>query len=108
MKKKYNSLVEESKNLYRLYAKDPKPILLTTIEELDDEINQITKMIDNENNSISVIKEKQAFEENIKPIIKNLRGRWDDLTIKERQNAIRICIKSITIKYSSIDINYNL
>ena len=38
--------------------------------------------------------------------VMNLRNRWDSLTIKERQRAVRICIGRIILTDDKIDIEY--
>ena len=40
--------------------------------------------------------------------VRNLRNRWDALTVREKQRALRICINRIVITDDKVDIEYLL
>lgn len=103
LKKKETSLIKEIDTLYNVYAKDPNDILLNNVNNKRAELENIRKSIENEekmNQTVADIKTRNK-------VIYNLEGMWDSMTIRERQQALRICISKIEINNARVDITYN-
>ena len=102
-KKKHDTLVGKIKRLYNLYAESGDEILLQTIEENKQEL----QMIENE---ISIAEEAEKDKSNIElqsNVIANLENSWQYLTIKEQQQALRLCINKIVVDGYNVSIQYN-
>lgn len=103
MQQKYTQIQAKLKNLYRLYANDDNEALLDVIDETKKELNNI---------SIQIGKEKKVslssldYDDNINTV-STLEGKWDSMTIQEKQRAIRICIRRIEINDLQVKIMYN-
>ena len=102
-KKKYDTLVSKIKRLYNLYAERGDTILLQTIEENNKEL----QMVENELSiASSVEKDRREIELQTKTIT-NLEESWKLMTIKEQQQALRLCINKIVIDGYNVSIQYN-
>lgn len=102
-KKKYDTLVSKIKRLYNLYAESGDVILLQTIEENNKEL----QMVENELSiASSVEKDRREIELQTKTIT-NLEESWKLMTIKEQQQALRLCINKIVIDGYNVSIQYN-
>ena len=102
-KKKYDTLVSKIKRLYNLYAESGDTILLQTIEENNKEL----QMVENELSiASSVEKDRREIELQTKTIT-NLEESWKLMTIKEQQQALRLCINKIVIDGYNVSIQYN-
>lgn len=102
LKKKESELTAKIKNLYTLYAKDTNPLLLETITDLQAELEKTRKSIENEEKMNQTVADIKTRNE----VIYNLEGMWDSMTIRERQQALRICIDKIEICDTRVDITY--
>ena len=97
-----NELSGKIKRLYNLYASSGDELLLETIEENKEELESVRRQIEDENKNRSTAAE---LTERINAL-KNLREQWDTLSMKEKQQALSICINKIIIDGSMIDIQY--
>ena len=103
LQQKYEMLSAKIKRLYNLYALDGNELLLATINDNKRELAKVSEDLSNEENlqaNVKSINEKNQM-------ICNLQNTWDSMTIKEKQQALRICIDYIEINHDKIDIHYN-
>ena len=103
LQQKYDMLSAKIKRLYNLYALDGNELLLSTINDNKRELAKVSEDLSNEENlqaNVKSINEKNQM-------ICNLQNTWDSMTIKEKQQALRICIDYIEINHDKIDIHYN-
>ena len=103
LQQKYDMLSAKIKRLYNLYALDGNELLLATINDNKRELAKVSEDLSNEENlqaNVKSINEKNQM-------ICNLQNTWDTMTIKEKQQALRICIDYIEINHDKIDIHYN-
>lgn len=103
LKQKYDATAAKIKRLYNLYAASDDELLLQTIEENKWELLKISKSIENEEKTNKVAEEISYKHE----LIKNLEEKWETMTIKEKQQALRICIDKIILTDNDMDIIYN-
>ena len=103
LREKYAALSSKLKKLYNLYAEAPDELLLETIAENKKELSRISESMDNEQ-KLEALNEKARED---RESIKNLRGSWEHMTVKEKRRALRLCIGRIEITNSVIDIKYN-
>lgn len=97
-----SELTAKIKKLYNLYASSGNEILLETIQENQRELESIEKILANE---IKIREELNSIYDD-RELIKNLRHKWDKLTMKEKHNAIRLCIEKIIITDGEIKVSY--
>lgn len=102
-KKKYETLVNKIKRLYNLYAESGDDLLLQTIEENKKELELVETELESAN---AAAKEIDEFDIQANAII-NLEESWKLLTVKERQQALRLCINRVTIDGCKVAIQYN-
>lgn len=102
LQEKCDLLSAKIKRLYNLYGESGDKLLLETINETKKELISISKMLENEKSSVAAVSE--VVERN--KAVKNLRNCWDNLTIKEKQRALRLCIDKIIVTDDSVDIEY--
>ncbi len=102
LKKKETSLIKEIDTLYNVYAKDPNDILLNNVNNKRAELENIRKSIENEEKMNQTVADIKTRNE----VIYNLEGMWDSMTIRERRQALRICIDKIEICDTRVDITY--
>ena len=102
LQEKCDLLSAKIKRLYNLYGASGDKLLLETINETKKELISISKMLENEKSSVAAVSE--VVERN--KAVKNLRNCWDNLTIKEKQRALRLCIDKIIVTDDSVDIEY--
>lgn len=103
LQQRYNIISEKIKRLYNVYADDPNPLLLETIKENQKELEYLSQAIEKEKEAISL--SEDIDKQN--GMVKNLRNKWNTMTIKEKQKALRICIDKIIITDDKIDVHYN-
>ena len=104
LEEKRGKLKTMIKNLYNKYAEYEDELLFETIEENKNELKRIEKLIENEKASTEAI--KQVVEE--KKGIKNIRNRWDSLTMSEKRNILRLAIDKVVLADGSVEIKYLL
>ena len=102
-KKKYDTLVGKIKRLYNLYAESGDTILLQTIEENKKEL----QMVENELSIASDVEKGRNEIEQQTKMIANLEESWSLMTIKEKQQALRLCINKVVIDGYNVSIQYN-
>lgn len=102
-KKKYDTLANKIKRLYNLYAESGDELLLQTIEENKAELRLIEAELETIN---AAAKEINDYNIQADTII-NLEESWELLTIKERQQALRLCINRVTIDGCKVAIQFN-
>lgn len=102
LERRKNDLVSKIKKLYNLYATSCNDLLLETIQENQMELESIERILDNE---IKTREELKSIYDDSE-LIKNLRQKWDKLTMKEKHRAIRICIEKIIINDGKITVKY--
>lgn len=102
-KKKYDTLVGKIKRLYNLYAESGDTILLQTIEENKKEL----QMVENELSIASDVEKGRSEIEQQTKMIANLEESWSLMTIKEKQQALRLCINKVVIDGYNVSIQYN-
>ena len=103
LKKKYETLVSKIKRLYNLYAESGNDILLQTIEENKQDLQSIE-------DELVLASETEKNKSNIElqsNIIANLENSWKYLTIKEQQQALRLCITKVVVDGYNVSIQYN-
>lgn len=102
LQQKYDALSNKIKRLYNLYAESENELLLETIQENQKELVSIGKLLENEKSSANAIKDVAEKNETLK----NLRARWDSLTINEKRKILKICIDKIVVIDNRIHIYY--
>lgn len=102
LKRRRSEITAKIKKLYNLYATNGNEILLETIQENQRELDSVEKILDNEARALAELNSITQDRE----LIRNLRERWDQLTIKEKQRAVRICIEKIIITDGKINVKY--
>lgn len=103
--KRRDDIAEERKRLYRLLSKDnftDDNELIETLEEKKRELDRINHMIDNEKNAVSDVDLIVVRQD----ACRDLRQRWEWLTIEEKRRALRLCVDKIVITGDNIDIYY--
>lgn len=103
LQKKHEALVNKIKRLYNLYAESGDELLLQTIEENKAELGLVES--DLETAAIST-QEINEFDLQMNSII-NLKESWELLTMKEKQQALRLCISRVVINDCKVSIQYN-
>lgn len=75
---------------------------METITDLQNDLEKTRKSIENEEKMNQTAADIKTRNE----VIYNLEGMWDGMTIRERQQALRICIDKIEICDARVDITY--
>ncbi len=102
LKQRYNDAAVKLKRLYNLYAGSGDELLLETIEDNKSELETIGRQIADEEKNHSIASD---ITERLNSVV-NLREQWDRLSMKERQQAVAVCISRIVIDGTDIDIHY--
>lgn len=102
LQQKHDLLASKIKKLFNLYAESDDELLLETIRENQAELNHISKILNSEKAAINTITEINERNE----MIKNLRNKWDSMTMAEKHKILRVCIDKIIIDDDNIDIQY--
>ena len=102
LKQKYDVVSGRIKRLYNLYATGGDDILLETINENKNELAEISRQIENEKKLSAVVNDLNEKNKTIATI----EDSWDNMSIKDKQKAIRICIDRIEITDTKISIKY--
>lgn len=104
LRQQYDACSNKIKRLYNLYAQSSNDLLLSTIEENQEELKKIQTQIKHE-------QERKAITNKMietKKMISNIKDAWDYMTIQERQNLMHQCIEKIVINDNNVDIHYKL
>lgn len=99
---RYEILAAKIKRLYNLYAESENRLLLETIEENQKELEDISRKIEYEKNDGSAA---DNIDSSISAI-NNLRRSWDTMTVREKQDALKMCIDRIEIYKRHVNIVY--
>ena len=102
LKQRYNDAAMKLKRLYNLYAGSGDEVLLETIEDIKSELESVSRQIADEEKNHSIASD---ITERLNSVV-NLREQWDRLSMKERQQAVAVCISRIVIDGTDIDIHY--
>ena len=102
LKQRYNDAAVKLKRLYNLYAGSGDELLLETIEDNKSELETIGRQIADEEKNHSIASD---ITERLNSVV-NLREQWNRLSMKERQQAVAVCISRIVIDGTDIDIHY--
>ena len=104
LRQQYDACSNKIKRLYNLYAQSSNDLLLSTIEENQEELKNIQTQINKE-------QERKAITNKMietKKMISNIKDAWDYMTIQERQNLVHQCVEKIVINDNNVDIHYKL
>lgn len=102
LQEKYDILAGKIKRLYNLYAENEDEFLLETIKENQKELSRISNMLSSEKASVAAVED--IVDRN--NAVRNLRNVWDNLTMQEKQRALRICVNRIIVYDNKVDIEY--
>lgn len=102
LRRRKSEITAKIKKLYNLYATNGNDLLLETIQENQRELDSVDKILENEVKAYAALNTISRDRE----IIKNLRERWNQMTIKEQQRVLRVCIDRIIIDDGKITIKY--
>lgn len=75
---------------------------MTAIKENQKELSTISTMLNGEKASVEALNDIVMRNH----LVKNLRTRWDNMTMQEQQRALRICINRIIVSDDVVDIEY--
>lgn len=103
LQERYDKLAGKIKRLYNLYAESGDVLLLETIKENQEELTNISKLIDHENATHAATMEIDRRND----LAKNLRNVWPSLTIDEKHRALRTFIDKVILYQDNIEIHYN-
>lgn len=102
LQSKCDTLSAKIKRLYNLYATNGDELLLETIRDNKDELDNVTRLLDAEKRTVSIT---ESIKEQMHTL-KNLRKLWPTLTVLERQQALRSCINCIKVNKDNVDIEF--
>lgn len=102
LQQKYDLISSKIKRLYNLYAETGDKLLLDTIKDNQRELASVSLLLDKEKNAANAM--DSAAKKN--QTLKNLRAKWDSLTIQEKHKVLRICIDEIVVDDMNIQIKY--
>lgn len=103
LQERYDKIAGKIKRLYNLYAESGDALLLETIKENQEELTNISKLIDHENATHAATMEIDRRND----LAKNLRNVWPSLTIDEKHRALRTFIDKVILYQDNIEIHYN-
>jgi len=99
----YNNVSQQIKRLYSVYANDENDLLLETIEEKKKELSDIkVQMKKEEERSTITIQRKEALAK-----IEGLAESWEFMSLKEKQDIVKICIEKVEVLNGDVKIHYN-
>lgn len=103
LQERYNTVTAKIKRLYNLYAENGDELLLETIKENQQDLDNIIKLIEYENKTgaKSNVDERQN-------LAKNLRNIWNYLSMDDKHRVLRIFINKIVIGQEEIKVFYNV
>lgn len=100
IKKSINKSNSKIKKYYSLYAENESDNLFELIQEEESRVKELKKQLEAEKE-----REHKADGEMLKEI-KKVSDIWEDLTNKEKNNALKKCIEKIVITKGDIDIRF--
>lgn len=87
------ALEKSVKKLYNLYANSEDELLLETIQENKQQLDDILNRIKSEQAAIDVVAKSNIAHQSIE----NLEERWNYMTFQEKQNTVRLLVSSVKI-----------
>lgn len=102
LKQRCVTLSTKIKRLYNLYAESGDDLLLETINDNQEELRSVESALEDERASLRSVED---IIERSREVV-NLRGKWDSMTLSEKQNIIRTCIDKIVVTDNAVDIHY--
>lgn len=102
LQQKYAQVSSSIKRLYNLYAQSANELLLQTIEESQQELERLGRLLESEKKAVSCVKETEKRE----AYLSNLRERWNTMSMAEKHKVLRLCIDRISITDGAIDIEF--
>ena len=102
IEQKCDLLEHKIKKLYNLYAESENALLLETIKENQEELSKLLNMLESEKATADITGEIVETGN----LIKNLRNKWDSMTIDEKHRVLRATIKKISIVDGDVTIDY--
>ena len=102
LEQKCSVIEQKIKRLYNLYAEDNNELLLETIKENQHELEKLYNILESEKATTSVTNRIEETEY----LIKNLRSRWDGLSMDEKHRVLRATIKKIIVTDGKVTIDY--
>jgi len=102
MQQKYDMVSAKIKRLYNLYAESGDKLLLSTIQDNQEELSSISKVLESEKNSVAVVNDIVSLNN----AVRNIENGWENMTIAEKHRILRTCIDKIIITDHAVDIKY--
>ena len=104
LRKREERVTSKLKRLYSLYAESDDDVLLETIHETNQQLQQVRGLIrqEEENGALS------GHREELKREISEVRDLWEFMTRNEQQIFLKKIINRITVRAGSVTIDYNL
>ena len=96
-----SELERKVKRLYNLYAESEDELLLDTIRENQRTLEKLREQEKAEEKAGSLAANKKR----ISRILNNLKERWPDMNIHERQLVVRSLVRQVTITDRRVDID---
>lgn len=104
LKLRREQLSAKIKRLYHTFAETDNVLLTEVIRENQDELERIQNDIDSEQKIQAITAEKETRRSEIK----NLKTAWPHLTVREKQQVLRLYIRKIVVTDNNVDIIYDI
>ena len=102
LEKRKRKVSEKLKKLYLFFAESEDEALDAAISDTRNEIKNIEKQINAENEQKILSKR----ENEVKTVLSTLRESWDFMTANERHNIVKSCVSEIKVFQNDIQIYY--
>ena len=102
LQQKYDIISSKIKRLYNLYAESGDKLLLSTIQDNQQELSSVSKALESEKSSVAVVNDVVSLNN----AVKNIQNGWENMTISEKHRILRTCIDKIIITDNAVDIKY--
>ena len=102
LQQKYDIISSKIKRLYKLYAESGDKLLLSTIQDNQQELSSVSKALESEKSSVAVVNDVVSLNN----AVKNIQNGWENMTIAEKHRILRTCIDKIIITDNAVDIKY--
>lgn len=102
LEQKCSVIEQKIKRLYNLYAEENNDLLLETIKENQKELEKLYNILESEKATTSVTNEIKETEY----LIKNLRSKWEDMSMEEKRKVLRATINKIIVTDGKVTIDY--
>ena len=104
LNQQYNTISNQIKRLYSLYATDGNDLLLQTIKEKQKELERLHEQLIRE-------QERSAVSNRAREAISKIEGLaevWGFMTVREKQEIIRLCVERIEVRDNTVDLHFRL